>query len=1037
MSARELVLLSPYRYPAQHPLTLADEDMAAWLNAHVALWHPAALWRAGGTPRVESPYDHENPRPGCLYAVPETPPSFLPDDWQARVRAAGSTAFIASPDREVTLARLREALTAAAPVAAEGQAEAPPGAELPGPGRDDPDATAKLLALPAEVVSALAGIGTGHLLLAALCEAMEHENLLETDDFQIDLQQAIAAAANLPLPTGRLGPGDAPESPPVEEPPASHDLFEQGYAEPAEEVPQAAPEPEVDQQPAWLRHLGSAALRLLSARETLYPVTIHLLDLALIDDAEPAKPWIGALAAGLPGNVVASGQALQKLAEANPDQMRQLAEWVQGEKAEVCGGSLIERADVLLPIESQLWNLREGLRVSRELLGAEIKVYARRRFGTHPQLPVWLNQHGLSKALLLSVDDSSTPQYSGTSASWATQDGKQIDAFVRKPLDTSSIDAFFNLGHQLFKTTREDHTATLAFLHGAKPAQSWYGDFLALAQFGPIAGTWTTFGRYFQETSAGDYVGSLTPDELHFDHLSERVPYDPAAAETVGLTTPPSPFARATAQPVSAFAQFARLRRRIDTCWSLAALQRGVAGANDPQNVASELERLETQLELNAPDDPPADCLAALQTLEHQISSNLAARLQARSAEGQPGYLLLNPCAFTRRLALELPAKGAAPPLGEVVKAAQVDGHVLRVVADLPALGFAWFPAAGPAGAAPPPGKMRLADERCVRNEFFEAEIDAATGGLRAIRDHKTMINRLAQRLTFRPGSTMKATKVTTTSTGPALGEIVTEGQILGLQGQVLARFIQRFRAWLARPILDIRIELIPEQPPAGYPWHAYFGCQFAWRDERGALLRGFSGMSYLSSHLRPQSPDFLELRLGRQSTTIFPGGLPFHNRDGGRMLDVILVPPGETARTFDLAVGLDREMPIQTALGVVTPATVVPTAKGPPHVGVKGWLFHLDAANMMLTSLRPGTLERSGETGAAIAGVDAVTARLLECGGFHTPAEMRCVRDPRRVAMLDARGQFLIEGTYSGDAALFHLGPGDLGHLQIEFGQK
>ena len=33
MSTHELVLLSPYRYPAQYAMTLSDEDMAALRNA--------------------------------------------------------------------------------------------------------------------------------------------------------------------------------------------------------------------------------------------------------------------------------------------------------------------------------------------------------------------------------------------------------------------------------------------------------------------------------------------------------------------------------------------------------------------------------------------------------------------------------------------------------------------------------------------------------------------------------------------------------------------------------------------------------------------------------------------------------------------------------------------------------------------------------------------------------------------------------------------------------------------------------------------
>ena len=56
--ARELILLSPYRVPTQHPMMLAGEETAAFLNGYSALWHPAALAGAAGPPKVASPYDH-------------------------------------------------------------------------------------------------------------------------------------------------------------------------------------------------------------------------------------------------------------------------------------------------------------------------------------------------------------------------------------------------------------------------------------------------------------------------------------------------------------------------------------------------------------------------------------------------------------------------------------------------------------------------------------------------------------------------------------------------------------------------------------------------------------------------------------------------------------------------------------------------------------------------------------------------------------------------------------------------------------------
>jgi hypothetical protein len=324
---------------------------------------------------------------------------------------------------------------------------------------------------------------------------------------------------------------------------------------------------------------------------------------------------------------------------------------------------------------------------------------------------------------------------------------------------------------------------------------------------------------------------------------------------------------------------------------------------------------------------------------------------------------------------------------------------------------------------ASPAGRLKLADQRGVRNEFLEADIDPQTGGIKALRDHRTRVNRLSQQLVFNPGSTMKATKVEVVSAGPALGEVVAEGTVNDEQGQVLAHFKQRLRAWLGRPILELRIELTPTQPLKGYPWHFYYGSRFAWADERATLLRGVNGTGYVTSHSHPESPDYLDLRMGRQGTVIFPQGLPFHQRHGGRMLDVILVPEGETARVFDLALGLDRDYPMHAALGLTTPPVVVPTTKGPPHVGASGWLFHLDSANVALLNMRP-----------APNGADGVIGYFLECGGHTVQSELRCVRDPVRATTCDPNGESRLDLNPYGDIVSFEVMQGDLVPVRVDF---
>lgn len=922
MSQRELILLSPYRMPAQSSLSLGNEDVSCILNGYLALWHPAALAGAVAPPRFASPYDHEQPTAGHVYAVPEQPPLILPDDWQARVASAGAAAFHAVALRDGTLTNLKTALTSA------------------------PGTNAVLLNLPREQVAPFLGLGLGYLIVDTLFEAMDHENLIAKDDVWREVQAAVAA----------LG----------------------GPIEPV------------------FTHLQAAADLLRSARDILYPVGIHVIDLGLLDEAQLARPWPLAYDRGQPVNLIGSAALLEKLSREQPERFAVLRERVQADTVEVCSGAYLEREDALLPVESQLWNLVKGTRVFRDLLGQDVRVHGRRRFACSPQTPQWLNSVGINRTLLLAFDASVLPSWRATITSWPSLDGKQVEAFTRAPYAADNPQTFFNLAHYLERTIRQDQTATLALLHtGAAPAP-FYEDWLELNRFGPLLGEWNTLTRYFNEAMAGEYASTPTADDFHSDYLEER-------------TNAHSP------EPVSGFARHTHRRRRLDTAYTVAAMYRGIAGKNDTLHLDARFAELEDRLE------GAADIEAELTEVQRIAADALAQRLVARGAE-RPGFLLVNPCSFTRRVGLELDGMSGVIPVEGPVKAFQLDDGKARLVVEVPGLGFAWFPKAGPAGTVPP-GKLKLADKNGVRNEYFEAEVDPLTGGLRAFRDHRTRINRLGQQLVFNPGSTMRATEVQVTCAGPALGEVVSTGTLVNEHQQVLASYRQRFRAWLGRPVLELRIEIVPETAPTGYPWHNYFGARFATREERPTLLRGVNGVGYVSNHTRPETPDYTELRVGRSNTVVFCAGLPFLQRHGGRMLDAILLVEGDSARSFDLALGLDREHPMQAALAMVTPPAVVSTAKGPPHVGAAGWLYHLDASNLLLTGIRP-----------APGGEDGLVLRLLECAAHGGAAEFRCVRNPVRAATLDARGGILMETSTSGDAVNFETAPCDLVQLRVDF---
>ncbi len=926
---RELILLSPYRFPTHHSLMLNTDDVAILLNGYLALWHPEALRGAVAPPKIASPYDYELPRAGHVYAVPESPPLFLPEDWEQRVKEAGAAFFKAVVDRSETEANLLQAITPPAPPSQGGEKSSEDGersthsATEPGP---------------------FFGLGLGYAILEALFEAMDHLNQLSVSDFWQHVQNAVEA-----------------------------------------------------DEATRRQHLVAAAEKLREARDVLYPSPVHLVDLMAFDQSPAEGSLTSALAAGTPFNLLLSGERLEKLARENAPAFEQLRQRVQADALEVCSGPYLEREDALLPLESQLWNLRKGLATGRQLLGQEIRVYGRRRFAASPELPQFVRSFGLARAVLLPFDEGVLPQFRTAVAEWNSQDGQRIEAFVLKPHPAESPLTYFHLAHYLSRTMMQDPSAALALKHDGATASSWHRDWLELHRLAPVFGQHVILNQFFHDVGIGEYTPAASADDFHSDYLQE-------------LT-----ISRAE-QPVSRFSQFFRSRRRLECIWTLAGLHRGITKQPESSTLPQRLAEAEEALEQGG--HPVAADLASLET---EAASALAGRLLSRATDETPGYLVFNPCNFSRRVPVEL--SEARTLLPAPARASQIDGDRVRAVIDIPALGFAWVPRAVAAGAKVPKPRSQLADERILRNEFLQAEVDPQSGGLRAIHEARGGPNRVGQQLVYGPGSEMRAKEIKVTSTGPALGEIISEGAVLDGHQSVLATFRQRFRLWWARPLLELRIELYPNEPPVGYPWHAYYGARFAWRDERAPLFRAVNLINHLTHHPRPETPYYLEIRSGAARTAILTGGLPFHQRHSQRMLDVILIPESETSRVFELALGLDLEEPVQAAMDFITSPVMVPTKNGPPHIGASGWLFHIDAANLVLTSLRP-----------ALDGSDAIIARLVESRGLATQAELRCTRNPTRAVVLDERYQPLNELAVTGDAVSLDFAPGAIQRVRVEF---
>ena len=690
-------------------------------------------------------------------------------------------------------------------------------------------------------------------------------------------------------------------------------------------------------------HLTAAAEKLKDARDRLNSNDLWLLDLWTAEATGPLS--------GLPATLLATGEQLRALPAERLAALR-------GGGVEIATAADLDRADDLLPPESQWWNLLAARRTAKELLGVEVETAAWVRTTVHPQTPGFLLHAGFRRAAFLPLDGAKLPARRTAVVTWPGLDGKTVEGFARDPKPADDPNTFFNLALTAHDATSADHRAAVALLHRAAPPAVGYEELVALAKLAPVAGEFTTVGAYLGQPHYGDYLGAAAADEYFTDHLETGGP-----------------------DPASRVASHHRRRRGYDTALALAALYRSLTPEQPGEaERVGELLAAEADVERGGTFDPAG------------WAKTLADRLQAAAPAGRQGWLVFNPCGFARRVPLELADVPQPIPVGDAVKAAEWANGVARLVVEVPGLGYAWLPRGGPAGTVPPVARIKTAEGVIVRNEFFEAELDPATGGLRAFRDTRTRVNRLGLQLVHTASVHCRATSVRLTHAGPALGEVTAEGELLADDGRRLATFRHRLRAWVGRPALEVRIEFDAVEPPAGPPWEHYLGARLGWRDERAAVYRGCQGATVPTREDRFHAPDFLEVRLGGERTFVFPGGLPFVRKSGPRTADLMLIPPGETCRRFEFLIAADRDVPMQTAQGWITPAPVVATDKGPPGA-TSGWLGHVDLPSLLLTSLRPEPTSRR------------VTARFQETSGFGGTAELRFARPVATATQIDGDG--------------------------------
>ncbi len=755
---------------------------------------------------------------------------------------------------------------------------------------------------------------------------------------------------------------------------------------------------------------------LMEARAHFYPVDTSLLDFTLVAETTIGDELREELGRGTATNVVASGQVIEQLASREPLSLEALRSAIAGGRASVIGGEFHEVELPLLALESVLSTLRNGLKAYDRHLSAVPRVFGRRRFGLTPALPQLLRGLGYRGALHFTLDDGRFPEAERSKTSWEGAGYSSIDTIGRVPLDARDAGSILQLPEKLGESMDYDYVSMLSFVHWPGQVSVFYDDFRRVAKYAPVFGKFVTVDDFFSNTESAGQFSRFEPDQYRSPYLAQAV----RAARPNYLSSHSRRHA------------LCRLRSTAEAFNTWAALLLGDESSGGDQSLPSEIEVADLG------DDTTYDELQnCLQSVKGRAEVRVVQAIARGPSSESRGVTVFNATGFSRQVVLSL-ADAVTPPVGGPIVASEQYGDSSRALVEVPAFGFAWIGSSSEnkpaqlsrrAKASPP-----IAQENTLANEYCEILINPETGGIQTVRDFTVRGNRLSQQLVMRLPerplpieveqaiaatgydrryTRMVAESVEMTDGGSLRGEITSRGRLVDGE-RTVATFVQKTRLAAGSRLIEIEVELEPIDEPMADPWASYYACRWAWAEDFSELRRSVHGASYATDLQRFEAPDFVEIVATKAGTAILPGGLPFHVRSGSRMLDTLLIVHGDCGRRFRLGIAVEHPRPWEAACEFNSPISIVPDVSSPPAGAVTGWIFHLDAKNVMVTHW--SLLVDGGQ-------VVGFRARLLEMAGMGVSAHLRSFRTVSSARRVDFLGEQIEELQVDGDRVRIDLG--------------
>ena len=704
---------------------------------------------------------------------------------------------------------------------------------------------------------------------------------------------------------------------------------------------------------------------LLEEKNNYYPVKPDLIDLILTAPTTLGKSLHRELHTSHPSNFFLTGDCVQLLAKATPpsDAMSTLRSRLAEGTAAIVGGNQTELPDPLLARETTLNQIKIGNATTEQLTGNRYSVFMRRRGGLNCDLPCILDGLDFLGAMHFTLDRAAIPHGSTGTIQWSGPGDSAIMAKSEAPLDASEPGTFLDFAVQFGKQIDSAHSATMLLTHWAGKTCPAFEDVVRISQRSNVLGSFQTLDEHFDDIYDPGYGDRFFGDEYQAGYLKEAI-------------------AAKAAAPISSIAKywkrFFRLSALIQLQTMICMLAKDdkatISAVVQAQQEFTELQQaIEIETEnWQAPDADTDDRLEnaeqnALQTMKKILGG---AAESPGSDQRSRCSAVVNPLGFSRRIK----ATSSAAFNGD--HALQICNDPFQMsVADQVAGGTAWtcdvssqsVVALVKHSASNVVAEKKAPDvqaENRLRNEFFEATIDVASGGLRSILFHGKRGNRAGQRLVMRDAtnpklaSKMICESVEGSNLSKIAGQIKTRGRI-EMADAVVATYAQTFRLARGQRVLEVEIEIKPKQelPDSA---NSYFASQLAWQDEACTIRSGSQMARHETNDPKIESPNFVEISASDYRLTLLAGGLPWHRRIERCKLDTMLLVGRERHCNFRIGIGIDITHATRAAINFNSP---VLTLEGLPASIADSNLpqgLHLDCKNIIVTWSAPDHRKRS-----------------------------------------------------------------------------